>query len=41
MNETTAISRSQHAYSRAATQFIGRKPQLFINTEWVWSARRA
>ena len=38
MNETTAISLEQHAYSAQATAFLARKPQLFIGNEWVDSS---
>ena len=38
MNETTAISLEQHAYSAEANTFLARKPQLFIGNEWVDSS---
>ena len=39
MNEMTRIS-AQPAYSDAASKALARKPQLFINGEWVDSSRR-
>jgi len=41
MNEMATISYEQPAYSAAAQAFIGRKPQLFINNEWVDSSHGA
>jgi len=41
MNEMTKISRAQRPYSPAAAKFIARKPQLFINNEWVDSSHGA
>lgn len=41
MNEMTTISRAQRAYSEAASKFLARKPQLFINNEWVDSSHGA
>ena len=40
MNEMTNLSNtlSQRAYSDAATKVLARKPQLFINNEWVDSS---
>ncbi|MXO65391.1 aldehyde dehydrogenase family protein [Altericroceibacterium endophyticum] len=38
MNEVTKIDRKQREYSEAAKASIGRKPQLFINGEWVDSS---
>ena len=38
MNEVTAISLDQHAYSAAASAFLARRPQLFIANEWVDSS---
>jgi phenylacetaldehyde dehydrogenase len=35
MNEMTAISHEQRAYSASAARAIARKPSLFINGEWV------
>ncbi len=35
MNEMTTIDRTQREYSAAAKAFLARKPQLFINGEWV------
>ena len=39
MNEMTRIS-AQPAYSDAASKALARKPQLFINGEWVEFDRR-
>ena len=41
MNEMASIGFEQPAYSPAAQAFIGRKPQLFINNEWVDSSHGA
>ena len=41
MNDMTTISRAQRDYSQAATAFLARKPQLFINNEWVDSSHGA
>ena len=38
MNEVTTIERVQREYSDAAKKAIARKPQLFINGEWVDSS---
>ena len=38
MNEMTTIDRTQREYSAAAKAFLARKPQLFINGEWVDSS---
>jgi phenylacetaldehyde dehydrogenase len=38
MNEMTTIDRTQREYSAAAKEFLARKPQLFINGEWVDSS---
>jgi hypothetical protein len=38
MNEVTTIDRTQREYSEAARKAIGRKPQLYINGEWVDSS---
>ena len=38
MNEVTTIERVQREYSEAAKKAIARKPQLFINGEWVDSS---
>jgi phenylacetaldehyde dehydrogenase len=38
MNEMTTIDRTQREYSDAAKAFLARKPQLFINGEWVDSS---
>ena len=38
MNEVTTIDRTQREYSQAAKDFLARKPQLFINNEWVDSS---
>ncbi|MFV0645269.1 MAG: aldehyde dehydrogenase family protein [Sphingomonadaceae bacterium] len=38
MNEVTTIDRTQRAYSAAAQAFLDRKPQLFIDGEWVDSS---
>jgi phenylacetaldehyde dehydrogenase len=35
MNQITAISHEQRAYSAAAERAIARKPSLFINGEWI------
>ena len=35
MNEMTTIDRTQREYSDAASKALARKPQLFINGEWV------
>jgi len=41
MNEVTTIDRTQREYSQAAKDFLARKPQLFINGEWVDSSHDA
>lgn len=41
MNEMATISYEQPAYSAAAQKFISRRPQLFINNEWVDSSHGA
>ena len=41
MNEVTTIDRTQREYSAAVKKALARKPQLFINGEWVDSARAA
>ena len=41
MNDVTTIDRTQRAYSAAAQEFLARKPQLFINGEWVDSSHDA
>ncbi len=41
MNEMTTIDRTQREYSQAAKDFLARKPQLFINGEWVDSSHGA
>lgn len=41
MNEITTIDRTQREYSAAAKEFLARKPQLFINGEWVDSSHDA
>jgi phenylacetaldehyde dehydrogenase len=38
MNEVTTIDRTQREYSDAAKKALARKPQLFINGEWVDSS---
>ena len=38
MNEMTTIDRTQREYSAEAKAFLARKPQLFINGEWVDSS---
>ena len=38
MNEMTTIDRTQREYSAAAKAFLARKPQLYINGEWVDSS---
>ena len=38
MNEVTQISRTQFEYSDAVKKALARKPQLFINGEWVDSS---
>ncbi|MBO0748852.1 MAG: aldehyde dehydrogenase family protein [Porphyrobacter sp.] len=38
MNEVTTIDRTQREYSQRAKDFLARKPQLFINNEWVDSS---
>ena len=38
MNEVTTINRTQRDYSDAAKKALARKPQLFINGEWVDSS---
>ena len=38
MNEMTTIDRTQREYSDAVKQALARKPQLFINGEWVDSS---
>lgn len=35
MNEVTSIDRTQKEYSEAVKKALARKPQLFINGEWV------
>ena len=41
MNEMTTVSYEQFPYSAAAQSFLARKPQLFINNEWVDSSHGA
>jgi phenylacetaldehyde dehydrogenase len=41
MNDMTPIQRRQPAYSEAAKKALSRKPQLFINNEWVSSSHDA
>jgi phenylacetaldehyde dehydrogenase len=41
MNDMTPITFDQFAYSAEAQKFISRKPQLFINNEWVDSSHGA
>ncbi|MEP6867733.1 MAG: aldehyde dehydrogenase family protein, partial [Novosphingobium sp.] len=41
MNEMSTLTFEQPAYSAAAQKFIARKPQLFINNEWVDSSHGA
>ena len=41
MNDMAPISYEQHAYSDRASAFLGRKPALFINNEWVSSSHDA
>ena len=41
MNEMTPVSYEQFPYSAAAQSFLARKPQLFINNEWVDSSHGA
>ena len=41
MNEVTTIDRTQREYSAEAKAFLARKPQLFINGEWVDSSHDA
>ena len=41
MNEVTTIDRTQREYSQRAKDFLARKPQLFINNEWVDSSHDA
>ena len=41
MNEVTTIDRTQREYSDAAKKAIARKPQLYINGEWVDSSHDA
>lgn len=41
MNEMASVSFEQLAYSGAARAFLDRKPQLFINNEWVESSHGA
>ena len=38
MNEMTTIDRTQREYSDAVKKALARKPQLFINGEWVDSS---
>ena len=38
MNEMTKVSLAQRDYSAAAKAFLARKPQLFIDNEWVDSS---
>src|SRR3954469_13227373 len=38
MNEVTTINRTQREYSSAVKSALGRKPQLYINGEWVDSS---
>ncbi|GAA0268029.1 aldehyde dehydrogenase DhaS [Alteraurantiacibacter aestuarii] len=38
MNEVTTIDRTQREYSAAVKKALARKPQLFINGEWVDSS---
>ena len=38
MNEMTTIDRTQREYSAAVKEALARKPQLFINGEWVDSS---
>ena len=38
MNEVTTIDRTQREYSPAVKTALGRKPQLYINGEWVDSS---
>ena len=38
MNEVTTISRAQLEYSDAVKKALARKPQLYINGEWVDSS---
>jgi phenylacetaldehyde dehydrogenase len=38
MNVATTIDRTQREYSEAAKKALARKPQLFINNEWVDSS---
>ena len=41
MNEMTPVSYAQHAYSEGAKKALSRRPQLFINNEWVDSSHGA
>jgi len=41
MNEMATIDRTQREYSDAAKEFLARKPQLFINNQWVDSSHDA
>jgi phenylacetaldehyde dehydrogenase len=41
MNDVTTIDRTQREYSDEAKAFLARKPQLFINGEWVDSSHDA
>lgn len=41
MNEMSTLTFEQPAYSAAAQKFLARKPQLFINNEWVDSSHGA
>jgi phenylacetaldehyde dehydrogenase len=41
MNEMTPVKLEQRAYSEAAQKSLARKPQLFINNEWVNSSADA
>ena len=38
MNEMTTIDRTQREYSDAVKKALQRKPQLYINGEWVDSS---
>ena len=38
MNEVTTINRTQREYSAAVKKALARKPQLYINGEWVDSS---
>lgn len=41
MNDMATIDFTQPAYSEAAQKFLARKPQLFINNQWVDSSHGA